>query len=90
MPFQHDNSIIHGHIYLGPNRDQALGQVVVVLQEEPNGYHEESDVVEDQRMFSDIGFFLLKKSDWVFTPVAERIKVMRSVVPIIIAEAVTL
>ena len=41
-------------------------------------------------MFSDIGFFLLKKSDWVFTPVAERVKVMRSVVPIIIAEAVTL
>lgn len=64
--------------------------MIVVLQKEPNGYHEETDVVKNQCMLSDIGPFLLEKRRRVFAPVPERVEVVRSVVPIIVAEAVTL
>lgn len=64
--------------------------MVVVLHEEPNGQHEEVDVVEHQGVFIGVGCFLLEERDRVVTPVAKGVEVVRGVVSVVVAEAVTL
>lgn len=64
--------------------------MIVVLHEEPNGQHEEIDVVEHQGVFIGVGCFLFQERDRVVTPVAKRVEMVRGVVSVVVAEAITL
>lgn len=72
------------------DRDQALGDVLVVLSQEVDCKEEVVDVVEDDCVFVGILLFLREEGDGVIAPVAERVEVVRGVVAIIVAVSVAL
>jgi hypothetical protein len=62
----------------------------IVLPDEPVGDHEIVDIAEDQRMLGRIAVFLLEKRYRVLAPVTAGIEMVRGVVAVVEAEAVTL
>lgn len=62
----------------------------IVLPDEPVGDHEIVDIAEDQRMLAGVAIFLLEKRHRVLAPVTAGVEMVRGVVAIIEAEAITL
>lgn len=62
----------------------------IVLPDEPVGDHEIVDIAEDQCMLARVAVLLLEKGDRVLAPVTAGIEMVRGVVAVVEAEAVTL
>jgi len=90
LPLQHLHALLHRHLHLLAHRNQATRQVLVVLAQQCDGQHEVVDVVEDQRVLIRVLLLLRQERDGMVTPVAERIEVMRGVIPVVVAVAIAL
>lgn len=62
----------------------------IVLPDEPVGDHEIVDIAEYQRMLARVAVLLLEKRHRVLAPVTAGIEMVRGVVAVVEAEAVTL
>lgn len=80
---QHFCSLLQSHVNLVTYRDKALRQVVIVFAQQVHSNEDVVDVSEDQSPFLCIAVFALDKCYRVISPVATRVQVVRSVVPIV-------
>lgn len=87
---QHRCDLFHAHADLVTDGHQASCQMQVVLAQEPVSDHEIVNVAEDEGLFACVARFLVQKAERVIAPVAARVQVVRGVVAVIEAEAVTL
>lgn len=87
---QHLRSLLKGHIDLISNRDKAFRQMNIVLTQQ---VHRNKDVIhipEHKSALLSIAILLLDECCRMVSPVTTRVKMMRSVVPIVEGEAITL
>ena len=64
--------------------------MLVILAQQGDSQHEVVDVIEHECMFVGVLRLLREEGDGVVAPVAERVEVMRGVVAVVVAVAVTL
>lgn len=84
------NSPLHGEIRLRSQRHHALGKMLVIFGQQPEGDHEEVNVVKQDCSLFAVGFALLQKGDGMLAPMPKRIEMVRGVIAIVEAEAVAL
>jgi hypothetical protein len=73
-----------------PEGYHAFGQGLVVSEHEPHSHHEIVNVVEDEGVLRCILLLPFDESDGVLTPMAQRVEMVRGVIAIVEAMAVTL
>lgn len=86
----HLGSLLKGHVDLLAHRDQALGQMHVVLLQHLDRNEDKVNVAKYQGTLLGITLLLSDKGAWMVSPVAAGIQMMRSMVPIIEREAIAL
>lgn len=80
---QHFCSLLQSHVDLVTHWNQALCKVSVVFAQQIHSNEDVVNVPEDQGPFLGIAVFALDECHRVISPVATRIQVVRSVVPIV-------
>jgi len=90
LALQHLDLLVKRKLHLVAHRHETLGNVLVVLSQQIDCKEEVVDVVKDNCLFVRVLLLLRQEGNWVLAPVAERVKVMRGVVAIIITVSIAL
>jgi len=90
LTLQHRYPLVHGQCHLVTHWHEAFRQVLIILLQQIDGEKHVVDVVEHERMLVGVLLLLRQKRHGVFTPVTERIQVVRGVVAIVVAVSVAL
>lgn len=90
LPSKQSCEFVYAHTNLLSHRDEAFGQMRVVLLQRLDREHYIIYVAENESVFFGITFFLFKQGRRVVPPMPAGVQVMGRVVSIIETEAVTL
>lgn len=78
------------HVDLISNGHQTLRQMIVILPQERDRDHDIVDVAEHKRLLRRVLLLRFEEGGWVFTPVPQRVQVMRGMVAVVETVAVAL
>jgi hypothetical protein len=87
---QHVRQLFLVHPHLLPYRHQTSRQLDIVFSEQRDCHHQVVDIVKDKGRAGSVLGFGPEESAWVIAPMAQWIQVMRCMVAVIEAVAVTL
>lgn len=90
LALQHLDFLVKRKLHLVAHGYETLGNVLVVLSQQIDCKEEVVDVVKDNCLFVRVLLLLRQESNRVLAPVAERVKVMRGVVAIVVTVSVAL
>ena len=90
LALQHLNLLVKRKLHLIAHGYKTFGDMLVVLSQQIDRQEEVVDVVKDDCLFIGVLLLLRKEGNRVLAPMAERVKVMRGVVAIVVTVSVAL
>lgn len=87
---QHRRNLIQIHSDLVAQRNKTFGKIPVVFLQQLHCHHDVVNVAKDQRTFPGVSVLLLNESDWMLSPMAAGVEMMRGVVSVIVTISIAL